>query len=319
VWSIPSWQTGIATAVSATMRNVPDISLNSDQYTGYSIYYRNTWYIFGGTSCAAPLWAAFTARVNQQRSANSLGRLGFANPTLYALAKGSSYGTAFHDVNDGTTNLYYAALTGYDNSTGWGSFNGANMLSSLSQGSGGSVGIQPPLGVTASAGNATVALSWQASAGAASYSVFRATTAAGEGTTPLASGITATSYTDNAVVNGTTYYYTVTATDSSGTASSPSAEVSATPNALAITGGPQAVPGKTTAQVSWTTNLASTSVVRFGTSSGSLTRTQSSSSLVTSHTLTLTQLQRRSTYYYQVSSTAGSATATSGIFTFTTQ
>ena len=60
VWSIPSWQQGIPSAASATMRNVPDVSLNSDQYTGYSIYYRKGWYVYGGTSCASPLWAAFT-------------------------------------------------------------------------------------------------------------------------------------------------------------------------------------------------------------------------------------------------------------------
>ena len=86
LWGIPSWQQGVASAASATMRNVPDISLNADQYTGYSIYYEGRWWIVGGTSCASPLWAAFTARVNQVRAANGMPTLGFANPLIYQIA-----------------------------------------------------------------------------------------------------------------------------------------------------------------------------------------------------------------------------------------
>jgi len=112
------------------MRNVPDISLNADPETGYAIYYRGEWYIYGGTSCAAPLWAAFTARINQQRELNGLSPLGFANPMLYQFA-GSHYATDFHDVADGSTNLYYPAVRGYDAATGWGSFNGGNLLYDL--------------------------------------------------------------------------------------------------------------------------------------------------------------------------------------------
>jgi len=130
LWSIPSWQQGIATAASATMRNVPDVSLNADQNTGYSIYYHGGWWIYGGTSCTAPLWAALTARVNQQRAANGYQPLGFANPAIYQIAKGARYGADFHDITQGT-NLFYGAGTGYDNATGWGSFNGANLLADL--------------------------------------------------------------------------------------------------------------------------------------------------------------------------------------------
>ena len=131
LWSIPSWQQGVTSAASATMRNVPDVSFNADQYTGYSIYYKRAWQIYGGTSCAAPLWAAFTARVNQERVANGMTTLGFANPSLYQIATGTRYGTDFHDIADGSTNLYYPAVAGYDNATGWGSFNGANLLADL--------------------------------------------------------------------------------------------------------------------------------------------------------------------------------------------
>ncbi len=130
VWPIPSWQKNVSTVYSKTNRNVPDVTLNADPDTGYSIYYNGQWTIYGGTSCAAPLWAAFTARVNQKRVENKKSVLGFANPFFYAIGLGSSYNADFHDITTGN-NLYYSAGTGYDNASGWGSFNGANLLHNL--------------------------------------------------------------------------------------------------------------------------------------------------------------------------------------------
>ncbi len=130
IWPIPSWQANVSSVYSKTHRNVPDVALNADTTTGYAIFYDGQWQIYGGTSCAAPLWAAFTACVNQELEANQKPVLGFANPTLYAIGTGSSYSTNFHDVTTGN-NLYYHALLGYDNASGWGSFNGANLFASL--------------------------------------------------------------------------------------------------------------------------------------------------------------------------------------------
>lgn len=130
VWPIPSWQKNVATLSSATTRNVPDVALNADTNSGYAIYHDSQWQVFGGTSCAAPLWAAFTACVNQVLTANQQPVLGFANPVLYAIGAGSSYAADFHDVTSGN-NLHYAAGKGYDNASGWGSFNGANLFASL--------------------------------------------------------------------------------------------------------------------------------------------------------------------------------------------
>jgi kumamolisin len=109
---------------------VPDVALNADTNTGYAIYYDGHWQIYGGTSCAAPLWAAFTACVNQALITAQQPALGFANPKLYAIGNGGSYTTDFHDVTTGN-NLYYAAKVGYDNASGWGSFNGTNLYTSL--------------------------------------------------------------------------------------------------------------------------------------------------------------------------------------------
>jgi fibronectin type 3 domain-containing protein len=63
-----------------------------------------------------------------------------------------------------------------------------------------------------------VTLGWQPSTYAASYSVFRGITASGEGSTPIASGITGNSYTDTGLTGGTAYYYTVAAVGSGGSA-----------------------------------------------------------------------------------------------------
>lgn len=231
VWPIPSYQSVVAGSAaskgSTTMRNVPDVSLNADPNTGYAIYFGGKWVVYGGTSCAAPLWAAFTALVNQQRAANGLGTLGFANPPIYAAAQGANYAADFHDIADGSTNLFYPAVMGYDDATGWGTFNGANLLADLS--GGGSAPPAPPAaptGLRATAGNAQVVLTWTGSTGATSYSVYRGTTSGGE--TLLQSGLTATSYTDTGLTNGKTYFYQVAAANGGG-ASAKSSEVSATP------------------------------------------------------------------------------------------
>jgi hypothetical protein len=90
--------------------------------------------------------------------------------------------------------------------------------------SGGSPPLAPQNPVAINGTN-QVPLTWDASATATSYNVYRSTTSGGE--TFLASSAT-TSYTDNAVVAGTTYYYEVTAVNGAGEGGY-SVEVSATP------------------------------------------------------------------------------------------
>jgi fibronectin type 3 domain-containing protein len=85
-----------------------------------------------------------------------------------------------------------------------------------------------PTGLVATPGNNSVGLTWNASAGATGYSVYRGTSPGGEATTALATPAT-NSFTDTSAVNGTTYYYKVTAKNTTGT-STASAEVHATPS-----------------------------------------------------------------------------------------
>ena len=86
-----------------------------------------------------------------------------------------------------------------------------------------------PTGVTATAGNAQVKVSWTAPSGTVtSYKLYRSTTAGGEGTTAYKSALTGSSYTDTGLTNGTTYYYKVAAVNSAGTGAQ-SVEVSGKP------------------------------------------------------------------------------------------
>ncbi|MEO7933317.1 MAG: LamG-like jellyroll fold domain-containing protein [Chthoniobacterales bacterium] len=87
-----------------------------------------------------------------------------------------------------------------------------------------------PSGLTATPGNGQIALSWSAASGAASYNVKRSTVSGGPYTV-IASGLTATNYVDNPVVNGTIYFYVITAVNLGGE-SGASTQLAVTPNPL---------------------------------------------------------------------------------------
>jgi fibronectin type 3 domain-containing protein len=125
-----------------------------------------------------------------------------------------------------------------------------------------------PTGLTAKGGNASVSLVWSGSAGASSYDVKRGTTSGGPYAT-IAPGVAATSFVDGGVVNGTTYFYVVTALNAGGESPS-SNEASATPQ------GPPPAPTGLTAKagngsvsLAWTASSGAASYdVKRGTTSG---------------------------------------------------
>lgn len=140
LWNMPSYQKGPGVLNSYSSgapcqastgnycRQVPDVSINADPNTGYVVYCTilaancqssAPFVHVGGTSMAAPLWAAVTVLANQYELAHHSANLGFLNPTIYALLNAGSYTTAFHDVTRGS-NLYYPATAGYDMVTGVG-------------------------------------------------------------------------------------------------------------------------------------------------------------------------------------------------------
>ena len=141
IWDKPSYQTGFSGfSPATTVREVPDVAFNADPNTGYDIYVADDggWLPVGGTSAAAPLWAGFTALVNQTLAVGGLPPVGFVNPALYNIAGGSNYATAFHDITTGTNNGPntsggYNAAKGYDVATGLGTFQGQHLFQVLAQ------------------------------------------------------------------------------------------------------------------------------------------------------------------------------------------
>jgi cellulose 1,4-beta-cellobiosidase len=97
------------------------------------------------------------------------------------------------------------------------------------------VNLAPPSNAAAGAGDKQVSLSWGASVEASSYHVKRATVSGGPYETVACLAATATNYTDTGLVDGTTYYYVVSAAyagnPNGGGESANSGEVSATPPA----------------------------------------------------------------------------------------
>ena len=119
----PSWQTGISGELvypssSCTGRAEPDVAADSN--TCAYVFVDGADSCFIGTSLSAPLWAAMATVWNNNNAASSRPILGFANPLIYALANDpTTYANDFHDITSG--NNGFAAGTGWDEVTGWGS------------------------------------------------------------------------------------------------------------------------------------------------------------------------------------------------------
>jgi subtilase family serine protease len=114
----PAYQKKFGVPKANGMRAIPDVSYDADPASGFPIYYSTStttggWYTVGGTSAAAPQWAAIQA----------LG--GSAKLTkLYADKSSSKTATYFRDISSGSNGscVYYCnARTHYDYVTGLGS------------------------------------------------------------------------------------------------------------------------------------------------------------------------------------------------------
>ncbi len=125
----PSYQDGVPGI--GPMRGVPDVAADADPGTGFPVVTSSGGASFavsghGGTSASAPLWAGVIALADQYARRH----LGFVNPAVYQLARGSHYHQAFHDITGGPKNTAefppqtiggYRAGPGWDPVTGWGS------------------------------------------------------------------------------------------------------------------------------------------------------------------------------------------------------
>jgi hypothetical protein len=171
-WTAPAWQNapGVRNNYSAgnlcdaptgaICRETPDVALHADTKSGYLVYCTTTgcdskhpWLSVGGSSAAAPLWAAQMALTNQLSFRRGGSAIGFVNPLLYQLASSTkSYEQDFHDVLKGHNDVIdakrglYPATPGYDMATGLGSYNAFNLardLVALNMQGGGRVPVHP--------------------------------------------------------------------------------------------------------------------------------------------------------------------------------
>jgi fibronectin type 3 domain-containing protein len=156
-----------------------------------------------------------------------------------------------------------------------------------------------PTNIAAAPGNAMVTLTWTASSGAASYNVKRSTTTGGPYTTLATS--TSPAYTDSTVINGTTYYYVVSAVNSEGESAN-SAQVSAIPQIPTVPVAPiqlVATAGNSQVSLTWAASTGATSyhLKRATTSGGPYVQIAAP----TSTSYTDTSVTNGTTYYYVVS------------------
>jgi kumamolisin len=129
----PSWQTGagVQNEFSNGMRQGPDVAGPADSDSGFLVVYTPpndnefAYTALGGTSAAAPFWAASMVLARQLAESQNVDAPGFARlgqlgPLLYELSAASEPGALFHDVVRGG-NLLYNATPGWDYATGLGS------------------------------------------------------------------------------------------------------------------------------------------------------------------------------------------------------
>ena len=175
------------------------------------------------------------------------------------------------------------------------------------------VGPAAPANLIAAAGNAQVSLSWNAVSSATSYNVKRATVSGGPYTV-VASGLTTTNRADTGLVNGSTYYYVVSAVNSYGegvdstqTSATPVEPPPSAPTGLTVTA------GSTKVTLAWNAVSGATSyTVKRSTASGGPYTSLATN--VTSPGYVDTGLANGTTYYYLVSAVgAGGESVNSGM------
>ncbi len=121
VYAHPGWQEadGVSNQFSnGNHRQLPDIAAAA---YALAVYFDGQWGAVGGTSAAAPIWAAGLALVNQGLM-KQIGKFTASPQLFYVVAQNASGMHPFYDVTRGN-NLYYRATPGWDYTTGLGTPN----------------------------------------------------------------------------------------------------------------------------------------------------------------------------------------------------
>jgi kumamolisin len=114
----PSWQA--SAGVRGGHRGVPDVAAAASPDSGWATLDYGNWDVAGGTSAAAPFWAASMLLAQQYARKQGVTRRCFLSPILYRLATSHQPFPAFHDVRAGG-NRFFDASSGWDYATGLGS------------------------------------------------------------------------------------------------------------------------------------------------------------------------------------------------------
>lgn len=117
----PGWQnaSGVDNQYSlGNHRQLPDVSAAA---YALAVYFDGQWGAVGGTSAAAPIWAAGMALVNQGLI-QEIGKFTASPQLFYVVDQGWAGLHPYYDVTRGN-NLYYPATPGWDYSSGLGTPN----------------------------------------------------------------------------------------------------------------------------------------------------------------------------------------------------
>lgn len=133
----PDWQTVSVQSVNPGAidgRVIPDVAADASANTGYWMVVDGQGGASGGTSASAPLWAALIARINASLGTGK--QVGYLTPLLYQGNNSAGLGaTGCKDITSGDNDTSsvggYSAGPGYDAVTGWGSPDGAKLLTGL--------------------------------------------------------------------------------------------------------------------------------------------------------------------------------------------
>jgi pseudomonalisin len=206
----PVWQLA-AGVPSDGWRDVPDLALNaSGAHDGYLIFSSDgqpagTLLVVGGTSAAAPSMAGIAALIVQSQN----GRVGNFNPVLYGLSGLQVTGGAqvFHLITSGNNSVPgqagFVASAGdptYNQATGLGSIDGAQLVAHWNDYVASTLGLTPTTAVvpaTAVIGSASLTLPsttvWSVVVGGGGAGWLSVTPASGTGSAPLTYSATANS------------------------------------------------------------------------------------------------------------------------------
>lgn len=109
----PSYQASLG----KSKRSIPDLAAVADPATGVLFFINSSYYVFGGTSVAAPVVCAFLASINCKV---------FINPLLY-----DAFPSSYNDIILGGNGGFNTQIAGYDNCTGLGTMKGSLLSAAI--------------------------------------------------------------------------------------------------------------------------------------------------------------------------------------------